>query len=69
MTVLFGRGVVGLEGRGASLEASPLALGLPGLEAGARPGRQARLHVALGQHHPKPAAHHHVALGLPILLV
>jgi len=42
--------VVGLKGRGASLEASPqgccpLVLSLPGLGAGGRPGRQARRHL------------------------
>jgi len=40
--ILFGKGVVGLEGRCASLEASPLALGLLGLGRWGRPGRQAR---------------------------
>jgi len=56
-------------GSGVSLEASPrgccpLALSLPSLGAGGRPGRQAHRHVALGQHHPKPAAQRHLVLGL-----
>jgi len=40
--------VVELEGRSASLEASPLALGLLGLGAGGRPRRQASRHLVLG---------------------
>jgi len=53
--------VVELEGRGASLEASPLALGLSGLGAGGRPRRQARRHLVLGlpglERWDRPRAH------------
>jgi hypothetical protein len=45
---LFDKGVIGLGGRGASLEASPMALGLLGLGAGGRPGRHACHHLAFG---------------------
>ena len=66
-TALFGGGAIGLEGRGASLEASPLALGLPSLGVGGRPGRQARRHLELGlpglRCWGRPRAH--VALWLP----
>jgi hypothetical protein len=47
-TALFGGGVVELEGRGASLEASPLALDLLGLGARGKPRRQASRHLVLG---------------------
>jgi len=66
-TALFGGDVIRLEGRGASLEASPLALGLPSLEVGGRPGRQACRHLELGlpglRRWGRPRAH--VALWLP----
>ena len=68
-TALFDRGVVRL-GAGASAwrqapwGCCPLALSLPSHGAGGRLGRQAHRHVALGQHHPKPAAQHHLVLGL-----
>jgi hypothetical protein len=71
-TAQFDRCVVGLGGRGPSLETSPLGLlpptlSMPGLEAGGRPGRQARCHLVLGLpslgRWGRPRAH--VALWLP----